>query len=300
MTEYEIRSIAQEGEWQRVEYKASFAEEHEGINPLGAFANSEGGTLLFGVKDDGTIVGVQLGTRALENFANNLARDTDPTIHVTIDEATIDGLVVVSVAVRPPHLGELYFAFWRALIRVGKINQRMSAQEQKTRLLEGAQEQNALLVIGAPERSALRVSGERDWAEEINRPRFELPSRALTRTESQFQPQWRLKQVSGDIVSIVEWRYRWARLTPEMEWGQVNGSHLPRYTCTATFDLSQPTHLDPLVTEDQIGIEIRFHWHGQMRHELHRFDLMRASSSTKQMWDVGKEILPPIIDAGDS
>lgn len=66
----EVEKIINNGEGQRTEFKKSFAEEDEAIRTLCAFANAEGGTVYFGITDEGRITGVDLGRNPIENFAN--------------------------------------------------------------------------------------------------------------------------------------------------------------------------------------------------------------------------------------
>ncbi|MCL4458413.1 MAG: putative DNA binding domain-containing protein [Chloroflexi bacterium] len=267
-----VEQLIEQGEGHYIEFKESLSAENEAIETLCAFANAEGGTVLVGVSDAGLVVGASLGTNTLENFANKLHRSTEPPLYVSLTSHQVDAKTVVAISVKAPRQGELFYAFGKPLIRVGKTNQVMSPQEQRERLL----------------------AGQKDWSEERNCPRFELFSRSLTRTEDKFQPNWNLQQVAGDYVPTIEWRFRGVRFRPPMEWRQVSGAQLKNFTCSATFDLSQPPGRDDLVPEGQIGFEIRFHWRGRLRHEIHRFSLSRADRPTKALWDVGEEILPPL------
>ncbi len=72
----EVTTLISQGEGQRVEFKETFAETNKAIESLCAFANSRGGTVLFGVRDTGQVVGVSLGRNTLTGFANNLRRNT--------------------------------------------------------------------------------------------------------------------------------------------------------------------------------------------------------------------------------
>ena len=74
----DVESLIAQGEGQRTEFKESFGEERQAIESLCAFANSEGGTVLIGVRDDDQVRGVHIGENTLENFANNLNRETQP------------------------------------------------------------------------------------------------------------------------------------------------------------------------------------------------------------------------------
>lgn len=259
----DVRKLIELGEGQHVEFKTSFSEENDAIETLCAFANSEGGTVLVGISDSGIVVNVSLGKNTLENFANKLHRETEPPLYVSLTSHQVDGKTVVAVSVKAPRQGELFYAFVKPFVRVGRTNQVMSPPEQRERLL----------------------AGQMDWLEEKDRPHFAIRSTGGARTETQFQPQWRIDKVSGDYIPTIGWRFRGARLRPPMEWRHASGSTLKSDTFSATFDLSHPPGHDDLVPEGQIGFEIRFLWRGRVRHELHRFPLTR---------DVGREILPPL------
>ena len=131
----EVSVMLAEGEGQRSEFKKSFAEENDGIRTLCAFANAEGGTVLFGVADEGQVLGLDLGQNTIENFVNKLRRETDPPLSPTVDRIVGEGRSVVAATVREHQSGELFYAFRTPLIRVGKTNQVMSSEEQRTRLL---------------------------------------------------------------------------------------------------------------------------------------------------------------------
>ena len=61
MNEKELKILFQEGETHKIEFKESL----EGIDKeIVAFANSSGGMILLGVRDDGTIKGINV-TNAL-------------------------------------------------------------------------------------------------------------------------------------------------------------------------------------------------------------------------------------------
>ena len=133
---------------------------------------------------------------------------------------------------------------------------------------------------------------EASWAEERDRPRFEVINRAVTELEKAFTPQWTLKQVSGDYVPNVQWRFRGQRFT--MEWRQASGHELQRNPLSETFDLTVEPKADDLVEIDEIALEIRFHWRGKWRRELHRYPMTRRVLPQKVLWEEGREHLPPL------
>jgi predicted HTH transcriptional regulator len=62
MTRDRLLHLIAQGEGQRLEFKRSLAELEDSVCSVAAFANAEGGTLLFGVRADGTVIGVTLTT----------------------------------------------------------------------------------------------------------------------------------------------------------------------------------------------------------------------------------------------
>ena len=48
---------------------------------IAAFANAEGGILLFGVRADGTVIGVTLGANTREQVVNIIVDNTDPPLY---------------------------------------------------------------------------------------------------------------------------------------------------------------------------------------------------------------------------
>lgn len=270
MDEGEARRLVASGEGQRVEFKASFAEQNDGVESLCAFAHADGGTVFVGVKDDGTIVGANLGARTLEGFSNLLRTNTEPQLYPLVEELEIDGKCVIAATVKKAEPNELYHAFKRAYIRVGKTNEVMSSQEQKKRLL----------------------AGQDSWRDDHARPRFAASFKGGRHLESAFQPEFRLQQFSGDLMANLRWRIRGTRF--RMDWRSASGAALDRTTFTETFNLAGPQMPDDLLELNEIGFEILFNWHGERRSELHHWPLMRRELQQKVLWAIGEEILPPI------
>ena len=62
MTRTQLDELIAQGEGVRLEFKRSISAAHRIARTLVAFANTSGGTLLIGVADNGTIVGVSSAT----------------------------------------------------------------------------------------------------------------------------------------------------------------------------------------------------------------------------------------------
>ncbi len=80
-----LYEIANEGESQTIEFKASLGRQKEAIQTMVAFANREGGWLFFGVTDDGNRKGVQIGRDTLEKLAAAIRDHTYPSVPVVIE-----------------------------------------------------------------------------------------------------------------------------------------------------------------------------------------------------------------------
>lgn len=133
----EARQLIQQGEGQRIEFKASLSEAREAIETLCAFTHADGGTVFFGVRDDGTIAGLQVGKKSLEDFANQVRSNTQSPLTPRIYECTIDGKTVVAAVIEKAAADQVHFAYNGAYIRVGKTNQPMSPGQIQQRLLSG-------------------------------------------------------------------------------------------------------------------------------------------------------------------
>lgn len=109
-----------------------------------------------------------------------------------------------------------------------------------------------------------------------------------------FAPERRITQVYGDPVYDVEWR--WCVPGFDMPWQFASGPNLKDEPLVWEFDQNlvgneKWEHL----SDDQLGIELRFQWQNRWRRELHRFPLTHYNLvDGKTYWKIGTEILPPI------
>lgn len=130
----DILNLIKAGESQTIEYKRSLAESDKAIQEIVSFANADGGILFFGVADDGTMIGVEVGKISLEKLSNKITTATDPVIYPSITVENIDGKQIIVVKVNEsddkPHL-----AFGRPYKRVGKNTVQMKRNEYE-RLLK--------------------------------------------------------------------------------------------------------------------------------------------------------------------
>ncbi len=138
----EVLGFISSGEGQCIEFKESFAEEDVAIETLCAFAHSEGGTVLFGVCDDGRPTGVSLGKNTLEHFAVKLRTKTSPPLMASISQVLVAGKNIVCITVAQSLHDNVFFAFNKPYIRVGKTNHLMTPDEIRDRYFVRFQAEN--------------------------------------------------------------------------------------------------------------------------------------------------------------
>jgi hypothetical protein len=140
--ESQLLSKIRSGEGQQVEFKTSFAEHNEAIESLCAFTQAEGGSVFFGVNNDGDIVGVTIGRNTIEDFATRLRSSTQPPLTPTIEQFHVEGKTITVVSIGKGDEGTVYYAFNHPYVRVGKTNQVLSPVQIKERLYKAFQAEN--------------------------------------------------------------------------------------------------------------------------------------------------------------
>jgi len=121
-------------ESQTVEWKQSFGEWKEIVETCAAFATADGGTIYVGISPAGERVGVTIGKGSLEDLANKIKTNTDPTQFPSIEVRGDASSAVVEIHVKPDPIKPVW-AFGRPIKRVGRTNQFLKRDEAQ-RLLE--------------------------------------------------------------------------------------------------------------------------------------------------------------------
>jgi predicted HTH transcriptional regulator len=93
-----LKKLIKEGENQKLDFKYCISDSRKIAKTLSAFANSDGGILLIGVRDNGTIAGIQSDEEIymIETAAHFFCR---PNIPVTIKQHLIEGKTILEVEV---------------------------------------------------------------------------------------------------------------------------------------------------------------------------------------------------------
>ena len=123
-----IEELIERGETQSLEFKESLRLKDEIGETVSAFSNSDGGTVIVGVSNNGGVLGVDIGANTLEEFANYIKRNTDPQIFPSVKIQEVDGKNVFMVEVEESREKPVFFKNY-AYKRVGKTNQMISSSE---------------------------------------------------------------------------------------------------------------------------------------------------------------------------
>lgn len=129
----DLKSMIAAGESQTLEFKASFS--NEAVETIAAFSNTNGGTVLLGVADNGQISGLNLTPEKLQQWANEVKTKTTPAILPEAEVVTLDGMTVAALRVKeypikPVGVKGRYYK------RVGNANHLMTPDEVAQRTSE--------------------------------------------------------------------------------------------------------------------------------------------------------------------
>ena len=91
-------SLIKQGESQTVEFKILF--QKEVIESVVAFTNTKGGKVFIGVKDDDSVVGIDIKNETIKDWINRIKNNTQPQLIVDMDSIMIENRVVVIVDVK--------------------------------------------------------------------------------------------------------------------------------------------------------------------------------------------------------
>jgi predicted HTH transcriptional regulator len=120
-----IKRLIQEGEHQKQDFKYEISDSKKIARTLVAFSNAEGGRLLIGVKDNGSVTGV---TTDEEYYMIEAAAKIycNPEVPFTTKSHRVEGKIVFEVKVVKgqliPHLAPDPEGNWLAYVRVGDQN----------------------------------------------------------------------------------------------------------------------------------------------------------------------------------
>ena len=126
MDKKSILSLIKNGESQTLEFKTSF--QKEVIETIVAFANTSGGRILIGVKNNGTISGITITAETLKDWTNQIKSNTQPSLIPDIEEVKIDNKVIAVLSVQEQPVKPAAFKN-RYFKRVKNSNHQLSLDE---------------------------------------------------------------------------------------------------------------------------------------------------------------------------
>jgi predicted HTH transcriptional regulator len=120
-----ISELIAQGEHQQLDFKFEISDARKIARTFSAFANTAGGKLLIGVKDNGKIAGIRTEEEyyMAESAANLYCK---PEVPFTAEKWTIDGKTILEILIPPskerPHYARNKEDNWQAWIRVKDEN----------------------------------------------------------------------------------------------------------------------------------------------------------------------------------
>jgi len=132
----ELQRVVEQGEGATLEFKKSTGELRQAMAALCGMLNAVGsGTVVFGVTDDGAVVGQDFAERTLEEIANE-SRKLEPKAELTTTRLDLpSGKTVIAVEAHAAEPGPFTFD-GRPCLRVGSTTQRMSRDEFDRRVTD--------------------------------------------------------------------------------------------------------------------------------------------------------------------
>jgi predicted HTH transcriptional regulator len=120
-----VKELIKQGENQQLDFKFEISSARKMAKTFSAFANTEGGKLLIGVKDNGKISGIRSEEEAYmaESAAHIYCR---PAVDYRLKKWIVDGKSILEVEIPPsrkrPHFARDEKEEWIAYVRVGDQN----------------------------------------------------------------------------------------------------------------------------------------------------------------------------------
>lgn len=134
----ELKRLVLGGESETLEFKKSTAQLRSACETICAFLNGQGGLLLFGVADNGKIIGQKISDATKREVAKEIAKiEPAPQVNISYIPLEKDKLVIVLRVQRGNHLPYIYDG--RAFQRNQSTTQRMSQHRYEQLIVERGQ-----------------------------------------------------------------------------------------------------------------------------------------------------------------
>lgn len=132
----DLTQLNEHSESETLEFKESF--DKQTLETVGAFANTAGGVILVGVRDDGRVTGVNIGDTTLEDWAQRMQLKLQSRFLPSLTTQQHSNRTVVFIRVeRSPNLIAVEGRYYK---RVGRTNQIMGPEKHTQRLLAAARD----------------------------------------------------------------------------------------------------------------------------------------------------------------
>ncbi len=128
MKNEELKSLLQEGESERLEFKTSLKLIDKIGETISAFSNSAGGIVLIGLSDKGSVLGVTIGANTLEELANYIKRNTDPPVYPSIKVESLESKQIILIEIIEHNEKPVFFK-GHAYKRVGRSSPQLTSSE---------------------------------------------------------------------------------------------------------------------------------------------------------------------------
>lgn len=117
-------------ESETVELKKGLAELKQGLISMAAILNKhKAGTLWFGIRNNGTVTGIDVSDKTLRDLSQAIAAHIEPKIFPKISEITITGKRCIKIEFTGDDTP--YFAYGRAFMRVADEDRQLSVKQLK-------------------------------------------------------------------------------------------------------------------------------------------------------------------------
>jgi ATP-dependent DNA helicase RecG len=181
VTEEELHALIRRGEDQRTEFKAAEADAADVARAITALANSGGGTLLLGVDDDGSLLGLWYAQpphiarhiRTLPDLAGwrqfvvNVSRhNCEPAVPIGIEHVALEGRDVLVVHV-PDGQDKPYRANGRVYVRIDTTVHEATREEVARLMVESGRVQYERLPVPEAELGELNDALVREYFSEV-------------------------------------------------------------------------------------------------------------------------------------
>lgn len=134
----ELSALLAEGEGESIEFKRSTGEMKEAMQTLCAFLNGNGGTLIFGIRPDGTAEGQDVSDKTLREIAQATDR-FEPAVHFSIRRGKVETRrEIIAISVNGGLDKRPFVYDGRSYEGVGNTTRRMAQSKYEKTLMDRA------------------------------------------------------------------------------------------------------------------------------------------------------------------